>query len=57
MRIKTCLHKIITPKDSSWGLKESGIKNCKECNIENDESCKCKIYCESTIDLDSYSDV
>jgi len=52
MRIKTCLHKIIIPKDSSWGLKHSGGGNCKECNIEKDESCKCTIYCEATIDAD-----
>jgi len=52
MRIKTCLYKIIIPKDSSWGLKHSGVGNCKECNIEKDESCKCTIYCEATIDAD-----
>ena len=56
MRIKTCLHKIIIPKDSSWGLKHSGVGNCKECNIENDESCKCVIYCVATIDLDTQLD-
>jgi hypothetical protein len=56
MRIKTCLHKIVIPKDSSWGLKHSGVGNCKECNIVNDESCKCKIYYEATIDLDTQPD-
>lgn len=52
MRIKTCLHKVIVPKDSSCGLKQSGIGNCKECNIEIDEKCKCKTYYEVTFDDD-----
>lgn len=50
MRLKTCLHKIFIPKDSSSGLKHSGVGNCKTCNIENDETCKCKIYCEVVIE-------
>ncbi len=50
MRLKTCLNKIFIPKDSSCGLKHSGVGNCKTCNIEHDEKCKCINYFEVIVD-------
>jgi hypothetical protein len=48
----TCLNKIFQPKNCGYGLKDSGIGNCKECDIENNNACKCRNYLEVVVDED-----